>query len=45
MGAETDRIKVRCHLLRDGNNGCLLDFVTPQHGDVARGHGVEKEWD
>jgi hypothetical protein len=40
-----DRIKVRCHLLRDGNNGCLLGFVTPQHGDVARGHGVEREWD
>ena len=40
-----DRIKVRCHLLRDGDNGCLLGFVTPQHGDVARGHGVEREWD
>jgi hypothetical protein len=40
-----DRIKVRCHVLRDGSNGCLLGFVTPQHGDVARGHGVEREWD
>ena len=40
-----DRIKVRCHLLRDGNEGCLLGFVTPQHGDAARGHGVEREWD
>ena len=40
-----DRIKVRCHLLRDGSNGCLLGFVTPNHGDMARGHGVEKEWD
>jgi Family of unknown function (DUF6152) len=40
-----DRIKVRCHLLRDGDNGCLLGFVTPQHGDVTRGHGVEREWD
>ena len=40
-----DRIKVRCHLLRDGSNGCLLGFVTPQHGDAARGHGVEREWD
>jgi hypothetical protein len=40
-----DRIKVRCHLLRDGSEGCLLGFVTPQHGDVARGHGVEREWD
>jgi hypothetical protein len=40
-----DVIKVRCHLLRDGTNGCLLGFVTPAHGDVARGNGVEKEWD
>ena len=40
-----DAIKVRCHLLRDGSNGCLLGFVTPMHGDMARGHGVEKDWD
>jgi Family of unknown function (DUF6152) len=40
-----DRVKVRCHLLRDGTNGCLLGFVTPMHGDQARGHGVEKHWD
>jgi hypothetical protein len=40
-----DRIKVRCHLLRDGGRGCLLGFVTPMHGDKARGHGVEIEWD
>jgi hypothetical protein len=40
-----DIIKVRCHRIRDGSNGCLLGFVTPTHGDVARGHGVEKEWD
>ena len=40
-----DLIKVRCHLLRDGSNGCLLGFVTPMHGDPARGNGVEKEWD
>ena len=40
-----DSIKVRCHQLRDGSNGCLLGFVTPNHGDMARGHGVEKEWD
>ena len=40
-----DAIKVRCHLLRDGSNGCLLGYVTPFHGDPARGHGVEKEWD
>ena len=40
-----DPIKVRCHLLRDGARGCLLGFVTPMHGDPARGHGVELEWD
>ena len=40
-----DRIKVRCHLLRDNAPGCLLGFITPDHGDVARGHGVEREWD
>lgn len=40
-----DRIRVRCHLLRDGAQGCLLGFVTPIHGDAARGHGVEREWD
>jgi hypothetical protein len=40
-----DKIKVRCHLLRDGSNGCLLGYVTPMHGDVARGHGIEKDWD
>ena len=40
-----DPIKVRCHLLRDGSTGCLLGFVTPMHGDMARGHGVEKDWD
>lgn len=33
-----DTIKVRCHQLRDGSNGCLLGFVTPPGG-------VEKEWD
>jgi len=40
-----DHIKVRCHLLRDGAKGCLLGFVTPMHGDAARGNGVELEWD
>ena len=40
-----DTIKVRCHMLRDGARGCLLGFVTPMHGDRARGHGVEREWD
>jgi len=33
------------HLLRDGGHGCLLGFVTPMHGDKARGDGVEIEWD
>ena len=40
-----DPIKARCHQLRDGANGCLLGFITPMHGDAARGHGVEREWD
>ncbi len=40
-----DKISVRCHLLRDGSPGCLLGFVTPTHGDQARGHGVEHQWD
>jgi hypothetical protein len=40
-----DRVRVRCHLLRDGARACLLGFVTPMHGDMARGHGVEREWD
>jgi hypothetical protein len=40
-----DRIRVRCHVLRDGTNGCLLGFITPLHGEKARGHGIELEWD
>jgi hypothetical protein len=40
-----DPVKVRCHRQRDNTNGCLLGFLTPMHGDMARGHGVEKEWD
>ena len=40
-----DVVKVRCHLLKDGSNGCLLGYVTPMHGDQARGHGVERDWD
>ena len=40
-----DPVKVRCHRHRDNSNGCLLGFLTPMHGDAARGHGVEKEWD
>jgi len=33
-----DAIKVRCHLLRDGNNGCLLGFLKAPDGSV-------KDWD
>ena len=33
-----DEISVRCHALRDGANGCLLGYVTPEGGE-------EKEWD
>ena len=33
-----DRIKVRCHLLRDGSNGCLLGFLKARDGSV-------KDWD
>ena len=40
-----DSVRVRCHRLRDGSPGCLLGFVTPLHGDAARGHGIEMEWD
>jgi Family of unknown function (DUF6152) len=40
-----DVVKVRCHLLKDGSNGCLLGYVTPMHGDLARGHGIERDWD
>ena len=40
-----DRVKVRCHLQRDGHSACLLGFLTPMHGDAERGHGIELEWD
>lgn len=33
-----DSISVRCHQLKDGSNGCLLGFLTPEGG-------VEKEFD
>jgi hypothetical protein len=42
---EGDRIRARIHTLRDGGNGGLLGFITPLHGDPARGAGVEREWD
>jgi hypothetical protein len=40
-----DTVKARCHQLRDGANGCLLGFITPMHGDAARGDGIERLWD
>ena len=33
-----DTIKVRCHALRDGTNGCLLGFLKAKDGTV-------KDWD
>ena len=33
-----DEISVRCHRLRDGSQGCLMGYVTPNGG-------AEKEWD
>lgn len=33
-----DQISVRCHQLKDGSNGCLLGFVTPENGE-------ERMWD
>ena len=39
-----DRTRMRCHPLKDGSPGCVSGFVTPMHGDTARGHGVERAW-
>jgi hypothetical protein len=33
-----DKIKVRCHVLRDGSRGCLLGFLKGPDGTV-------KDWD
>ena len=33
-----DTISARCHLLRDGSNGCLLGYLTGRDG-------VERLWD
>ena len=33
-----DTVKARCHLLRDGSNGCLLGFLKAKDGTV-------KDWD
>ena len=40
-----DTVRVRCHRHKDGSNGCLLGYLTPTHGDKARGSGIEKLWD
>ena len=39
-----DRVGVRCYPLKDGSLGCALGFVTPLHGDTARGDSVERAW-
>ena len=39
-----DRVGVRCYPIKDGSLGCALGFVTPMHGDMERGHGVELAW-
>ena len=36
--APGDSVKVRCHVLRDGSNGCLLGFLKAKDGTV-------KDWD
>ena len=33
-----DKVKARCHALRDGSNGCLLGFLKTKDGTV-------KDWD
>jgi Family of unknown function (DUF6152) len=33
-----DTVKVRCHILRDGTNGCLLGFLKAKDGTI-------KDWD
>jgi len=33
-----DKIKARCHVLRDGSNGCLLGYLKGPDGAV-------KDWD
>ena len=33
-----DTVKARCHLLRDGTNGCLLGFLKAKDGTI-------KDWD
>jgi hypothetical protein len=33
-----DTVKARCHVLRDGSNGCLLGFLKGKDGSI-------KDWD
>jgi hypothetical protein len=39
-----DRVSARCHPQLSGLSACVLGFVTPRHGDKARGDGVERAW-
>jgi hypothetical protein len=36
-----DTVKVRCHPLRDGSNGCLLGFLKARDGSVKDWDGVQ----
>jgi hypothetical protein len=38
-----DKIKVRCHPLRDGSNGCLLGFIKHPDGSVRNYDDGAKE--
>jgi hypothetical protein len=38
-----DKVKVRCHPLRDGSNGCLLGFIKHPDGTVRDYDGGAKE--
>jgi hypothetical protein len=39
-----DHVSARCHPMVSGASACVLGFVTPRHGDKARGDGVELAW-
>jgi hypothetical protein len=39
-----DKVSARCHPMVSGAAACVLGFVTPKHGDKARGDGVELAW-
>ncbi len=38
-----DRIKARCHFLRDGSPGCLVGFVKAADGSVKDWDGLDSE--